>query len=114
MRIEPERKLFVGLRIDNKLRDALAHAPHRDRPFFDGSDPRYLVEVRAVEDTYLGKVLDPAIAVNSLEDVKRNILSILHRLTTGRRSEDDIKVFALDPGEPPVLPPKEPPSYDRY
>ena len=114
MRIEPERKLFVGLRIDNKLRDALAHAPHRDKAFFDGSDPRYLTELRAVEDSYLGKVIDPGIAASSLEDIKRNILSILIRITTGRRSEDDIKVFALDPGDPPPLPPKEPTGYERY
>jgi len=114
MRIEPERKLFVGLRVDNKLRDALAHAPHRDKAFFDGSDPRYLVEIRAVEDSFLGKIIEPAIAVNSLEDVKRNILSILHRITVSRRSEDDIKVFALDPGDPPPLIPKEPPLHDRY
>jgi hypothetical protein len=113
MRIEAERKLFVGLKIDNKLRDALAHAPHRDRAFFDGSDPRYLREVRAVEDTYLGKVIDAAISVNSLDDVKRNVLSILHRISTSRRGEDDIKVFAIDDGEPPPLPPKES-AYDRY
>ena len=113
MRIEAERKLFVGLKVDNKLRDALAHAPQRDRAFFDGSDPRYLRELRAVEDTYLGKVIDAAISVNSLDDVKRNVLSILHRISTGRRGEDDIKVFAVDEGEPPPLPPKEP-VYDRY
>lgn len=114
MRIEPERKLFVGLKIDNKLRDALAHAPHRDRAFFDGTDPRYLCEIRAVEDTYLGKVVDAALPVTQIDDVKRNVLSILHRLSTGRRSEDDVKIFALDDGDPPPLPPKDPPNYDRY
>ena len=114
MRIELERKLFVGLKIDNKLRDALAHAPHRDRAFFDGSDPRYLCEMRAIEDSYLGKVIDAALPINSIEDVKRNVLSILHRISTGRRGEDDIKIFALDEGDPPPLPPKEPSQYDRY
>ena len=107
MRIELERKLFVGVRIDNKLRDALEHCPTRDRVFIDGSDPRYLQVIRAVEDSYVGKVVDPGATANSMDDLKRNILSILTRVSSGRRSEDDVKVFALDPGEPPPLPPKE-------
>jgi hypothetical protein len=108
MRIEPERQVFVGVRIDNKLRDALEHCPHRDRVFFDGSDPRYLKVVRAVEDSYVGKVVEGGVTANSMEDLKRNVLSILNRISSGRRSEDDVKVFALDPGEPPPLPPRDP------
>src|SRR5262245_30191797 len=113
MRIEPDRKLFVGVRIDNKLRDALDHCPNRDRVFFDGSDPRYLQVVRAVEDSYIGKVIEPAVTATSMDDLKRNILSLLTRISPGRRSEDDVKVYALDPGDPPPLPPREPSPYDR-
>jgi hypothetical protein len=112
MRIEPDRKLFVGVRIDNKLRDALDHCPTRDRAFFDGTDPRYLQVIRAVQDSYVGKVIDAGATANSMDDLKRNVLSILTRVSSGRRSEDDVKVFALDPGEPPPLPPPEP-AYDR-
>jgi hypothetical protein len=112
MRIESDRKLFVGVRIDNKLRDALEHCPTRDRVFFDGTDPRYLQVIRAVEDSYVGKVIDAGATANSMDDLKRNVLSLLTRVSSGRRSEDDVKVFALDPGDPPPLPPPEP-SYDR-
>jgi hypothetical protein len=112
MRIELNRELFVGVRIDNKLRDALDHCPSRDRTFFDGSDPRYLTVVRAVEDSYVGKVVSAGTTASSMDDLKRNILSILTRVSQGRRNEDDVKVFALDPGEPPPLPPREP-AFDR-
>jgi len=113
MRIELDRKLFVGVRIDNKLRDALAQCPSRDRGFFDGSDPRYLTVVRAVEDSYVGKVIDAGPSATSMDDLKRNILSILNRISSGRRGEDDVKVFAVDPGEPPPLPPRENPYEQR-
>ena len=113
MRIEPKRKIFVGVRIDNKLRDALEHCPNRDRLYFDGSDPRYLVVLRSVEDSYVGKVLDPGITANSMDDLKRNVLSILTRISGGRRNEDDVKVFCLDDGDPPPLPPREEPQ-QRY
>ncbi len=107
MRIERSRKLFVGVRIDNKLRDALEHCPSRDRGYFDGTDARYLHVIRAVEDSFVGKMVDGGVPANAMEDLKRNVLSILARISSGRRSEDDVKVFALDEGEPPPLPPKE-------
>ena len=113
MRIEPKRKLFVGVKIDNKLRDALEHCPSRDRLYFDGSDPRYLLVVRAVEESFVGKVLEPPVTATSMDDLKRNVISILTRVSGGRRSDDDVKVYALDEGEPPPLPPKEDP-HDRY
>jgi hypothetical protein len=113
MRIELERKLFVGVRVDNKLRDVFEHAASRDKVYFDGSDERYLRVIRAVEDSYVGKVIDPGATAVSMEDLKRNILSIQTRLSQGRRSEDDVKIFCLDDGEPPPLPPREPPP-ERY
>ena len=113
MRIEPVRKLFAGIRIDNKLRDAMGSSPPRDRQYFDGSDPRYLLVVRAAEDSYVGKVFDPGTTASSMEDLKRHILSVLNRLAGGRRNEDDVKIFALDDGEPPPMVPKEPSQYER-
>ena len=114
MRIELKRKLFVGVRIDNKLRDALDHCPNRDRLYFDGSDPRYLLVLRAVEDSFVGKVLDTPITAVSMDDIKRNVLSILTRISGGRRSEDDVKVYVVEDGEPPPLPPKDPEDSRRY
>lgn len=114
MRIELERKLFVGVKIDNKLRDALQNCPSRDKIYYDGSDERYLRVIRAVEDSYIGKPVEPGTTAASMEDMKRNILSLLARLAQGRRGEDDVKVFALDEGEPPALPEREEPPSRYY
>jgi hypothetical protein len=108
MRIEPERKLFVGIRVDNKMRDQLEHCPARDKVYFDGTDARYLQVIRAVEDSYIGKLVEPGTAAVTMDDLKRNILSILTRIAPGRHRDDAVKVFALDEGEPPPLPEKEP------
>ena len=116
MRIELSRKVFVGVRVDNKLRDALEHAPTRDRVYFDGSDPRYLQVIRSdnVDGTsYVGKVIDGGATAASMDDLKRNVQSILTRISQGRRGDDDVKVYALDDGEPPPLAPKVPADEDR-
>lgn len=107
MRIDNERKLFVCLRIDNKMRDQLAQAPARDKVYFDGSDPRYLVTIRTVDDNFIGKVIDGGTPAASMDDLKRNLLSILTRVAPGRHRDDAVKVFALDDGEPPPPPRKE-------
>ena len=117
MRIDLARKLFAGVKIDNKLRDALANCAPRDRQYFDGSDPRYLRQLRgSPEEIFLGKVIDPPVTAVSMDDMKRNILSLLARLG-GRRSEDDVKIWACDEGEvqmPPPEPPTQTPSpYER-
>lgn len=116
MRLEMERKLFVGIRIDNKMRDQLQNCPQRDKQYIDGSDPNYLCQLRGVEDTFIGKIIDPGTPAASMEDLKRNIMSILNRIAPGRHRDDAIKVFAVDEGEPPPLPKdeaKEPPP-ERY
>jgi len=43
----------------------------------------------------------------SMDDLKRNLLSILTRVAPGRHRDDAVKVFALDEGEPAPLPGKE-------
>ena len=101
MRIDNDRKLFVCLRIDNKMRDQLAQAPARDKVYFDGSDPRYLTTIRTAEDSYIGKIVDGGTAAAAMDDLKRNLLSILTRVAPGRHRDDAVKVFALDEGEPP-------------
>ena len=87
----------------------------RDKVYFDGSDPNATSgSIRAVEETYIGKMVDAGTPAASMEDLKRNILSILTRVAPGRHREDAIKVFALDEGEPPPLPGKdEPPPRAR-
>jgi hypothetical protein len=107
MRIDSDRKLFVCLRIDNKMRDQLAQAPARDKVYFDGTDPRYLTTMRTAEDNYIGKIVDGGTPAASMDDLKRNLLSILTRVAPGRHREDAVKVFALDEGEPPAVEGKE-------
>jgi hypothetical protein len=107
MRIDNERKLFVCLRVDNKMRDQLAQAPARDKVYFDGSDPRYLTIIRTAEDSFVGKIVDGGTAAVAMDDLKRNLLSILTRVAPGRHRDDAVKVFALDEGEPPVIADKD-------
>lgn len=108
MRLDLKRKMFVGVRIDNKMRDQLDRCPQRDRVFFESADGRYLQVLRTEEDRYIGKLIEGPAPVASLDDVGRNILSILNRICPGRRDEGDVKIMAVDEAEPPPWPEERP------
>lgn len=107
MRIETNRKLFIGMKLDNKMREQLERCPTRDRAFFDGTDGRYLMMLHDNgTDSYIGKLLDGPTPSTALEDLRRNILSIMNRICPGRHSQDDVKVYATDEAEG-VAPPSK-------
>jgi len=99
MRVDTIRKLFAGVRIDGRMREQLEKCPTRDRVWFESPDGKYLTVVRGGDDTYIGKILDPAVPLNGIEDVRRNVWSILQRVCPGRRDESEVKLFALDDSE---------------
>lgn len=95
MRVDTSCKLFAGVRIDGRIREQLEKCPARDRHYFEDPESKYLMVLRGGDETYLGKLLDPAMSVSSMEDLRRNIWSILQRVCPGRRDETEIKLYAV-------------------
>ena len=54
-----------------------------------------LTVLRGVDETYIGKVLPPATELRTIDDIRRNIWSILQRVCPGRRDEGEVKLFTL-------------------
>ena len=102
MRVDTQRKLFAGVRIDSRMREQLEKCPQRDRVFFESDDGKYLTVLRGVEETYIGKVLPPATELRTVDDIRRNIWSILQRICPGRRDEGEVKLFTVEEGEAPA------------
>lgn len=95
MRVDTQKKLFAGVRIDSRMREQLEKCPQRDRVFFESEDGKYLTVLRGVDETYIGKVLPPATELRTVDDIRRNIWSILQRVCPGRRDEGEVKLFTL-------------------
>lgn len=108
MRVDTQRKLFAGVRIDSRMREQLEKCPQRDRVFFESDDGKYLTVLRGVEETYIGKVLPPATELRTVDDIRRNIWSILQRVCPGRRDEGEVKLFTIAEDEAVFTAPKRP------
>jgi hypothetical protein len=84
MKLDKTTALFFAIRIDGKLREALACARASTRRYFDGSSTEFLriVDLGTAPDheRWIGKVVEPGPAISQLEDVQRNVFSILKRI----------------------------------
>ena len=101
MTIEKSRKLFFGCRIDSKLREALAQATPGNRRYFEDPTSEFLRICTFENERWIGKVMSPGLNVLEVEDVQRNIVSILRRIAPDiRHNPSNIKIFPLADAEP--------------
>jgi len=96
MKLDKSCALFFGTKIDSKLREALAQCKPGDKKYFDGSTEDFLRILEVTDEKWLGKVIQPGPAVTEVDDIQRNIVSILRRVAPNARvAASSIKIFVL-------------------
>jgi hypothetical protein len=100
MKLDKSSALFFGTKIDSKLREGLALSKPGDKKYFDGSSDEFLrvLEIGDEKDKerWIGKVIKPGPAVTEVEDIQRNILSILRRVAPNARiPASSVKIFVI-------------------
>ncbi len=100
MKLDKTTSLFFATKIDSKLREGLALSKPGDKKYFDGSSEEFLrvMEIGDEKDKerWIGKVIKPGPAVTEVDDIQRNILSILRRVAPNARiPASAVKIFVL-------------------
>lgn len=96
MKLDKTCALFFGTKIDSKLREALSQSKPGDRKYFEGGSDDFLRIMEVADEKWLGKVVSPGPAVTEVEDIQRNIVSILRRVAPNARvAASSIKIFVL-------------------
>jgi hypothetical protein len=96
MKLDKTTSLFFGTKIDSKLREALSQAKPGDKKYFDGSSEEFLRIVELPDEKWIGKVIKPGPIVTEVDDIQRNIVSIMRRVApTARVSPSQIRIFVL-------------------
>jgi hypothetical protein len=99
MRIDPALQFFFGFKIDSKLRDALGQASPGEKQFFADDSP-YLRVLSNGTEHWIGKVIAAPVALGDIEDIQRNVISILNRVASSmRHPASGMRVFAIGEGE---------------
>jgi hypothetical protein len=100
MKLDKACALFFATKIDSKLREGLALSKPGDKKYFDGTSEEFLRVMEIGDDKdkerWIGKVIKPGPAVTEVDDIQRNILSILRRVAPNARiPASAVKIFVL-------------------
>jgi hypothetical protein len=103
MKLDKSCALFFGTKIDSKLREGLALSKPGDKKYFDGSSEEFLRVIELGDEKekerWIGKVIKAGPAVTEVDDIQRNIISILRRVAPNARiPASAIKIFVLQGG----------------
>ena len=97
MKISNAQKLFVGLKINASMKRQIEDGAAKGRPIFKAGDPAHLNVLQSGEDVYIGRILDGGFPLDQLDDLRRNIRSIIGITSPeSRGSSASIRVFAVD------------------
>ena len=96
MKLDKTCALFFGTKIDSKTREALAQSKPGDKKYFDGSSEEFLRILEVDEEKWIGKVIKPGPIVTEVDDIQRNIVSIMRRVAPAARvSASGIRIFVV-------------------
>lgn len=92
---EADRRLFVGVEISSKLQRELDNCARGAERYFKDGTPESLEIITMGELRLIGRFLQDGFPVNDIDNVSRNVRSIVGVITAGYRlGEDSIRIYA--------------------
>lgn len=88
-----DRPLFIGFKVDRNLLERLEGLSDVDRQYVSTGDAAFLRLCRVGDETYVGKLCD-GLTTDKVEDIRRNVLSIIRRLGHSMRLPAHLKIVA--------------------
>jgi hypothetical protein len=99
--LSSDQPIFVGFRLDGSLRRQIESLSGPDRQYVSSEDSTFLVLCRRGEDSYVGKIVEDGLSTDRVEDVRRNVLSIMRRLLPDVRLPNTLEILPVKSGESP-------------
>jgi len=72
--------IFIGFKVDRQLRERLVALDDANRKYFSTEGSNFLRICGFGEDLYIGKLVDDRLTTDRVEDIRRNILSIIRKV----------------------------------
>ncbi|HKQ62409.1 MAG TPA: hypothetical protein VJS92_14045 [Candidatus Polarisedimenticolaceae bacterium] len=91
--LSDRQALFVGFKLDGGLRRQLEALSGPDRQYVSGEDSTFLTLCRRGEDVYVGKLIRDGLSTSRVDDVRRNVLSIVRRLCPDTRLPEELEIW---------------------
>jgi hypothetical protein len=94
MTLDRKAKLFIGFKLEGRFRDAFNRVEHQGYVGLDGVG-KFLTTIEVDGAIYLGKVVNPGLTTDRIDDVSRNVLSIVSRMMVGEKGPAALAIFPV-------------------
>jgi hypothetical protein len=92
---EVERELFMGIKISPKLQGEFDHCVPGTECYFKEDKAEYLQFLTLGEEKFIGRFLRDGFPVSEIDNVSRNVRSLVTLITRGQRiAEDSVHIYA--------------------
>jgi hypothetical protein len=100
VKLDDQTAIFIGFKLDGQLRRQLDSIEGANRRYVSRENSNFLRICQLGEDNYVGKVIVDRLTTDRVDDVRRNVLSILRRLCPESRFPEhmDVLVCGYDDG----------------
>ncbi len=92
--LENSRALFIGFKLDTGLRRQLESLSGPDKKYVSTEDSTFLRICRIGEDRYVGKLIHEPLTIDRVDDIRRNISSILQRVCPETRLPQRMEILS--------------------
>lgn len=96
--------IFIGFKTDRALRLHLESMSHANKQYVSSEDSTFLRFCRVGEDIYLGKLSHESLTTDQVDDIYRNVLSIIRKLGHTVRLPTKLRILACGGEETAPLP----------
>ena len=96
MRLVGTQALFVGIKMDSQLRRRLESISDSEKKYVSRDNTTFLTICRLGDDEYVGKVIEERVTSDRIDDIRRNVLSILQRLSPETRFPAILDILPCD------------------
>ncbi len=100
MELSDRHPIFIGFKMDGSLRRQLDSLDGPDKRYVSKEESTFLRICTKNGDSYVGKVVDERLSTARVDDVRRNIYSILNRICPETRLPERLEIWACLPEEP--------------
>jgi len=93
--LEVGKRLFVGIKISSELQNELNSPAPRTEHYFKPDNTDYLQIVSLGDEKLIGRYIKDGFPAADIENVTRNVCSIVRLITRGHRIEETaVRIYA--------------------
>ena len=89
-----DQPIFVGFKADTSLQRYLESLSDSDRQYISDDDSAFLRYCQSGGDVYVGKIIQETLTTDQVDDIRRNVMSIMHKLRPGVRCPGNLRILA--------------------